>query len=69
MEDLKGLQLPPHVISMNEGDPPRDGGKEHFRKLNQAGVSVSGRVVLGTVHVSTINFWLTQCLRSRVSVI
>eukprot|EP01052_Picozoa_sp_SAG31_P044612 SAG31_NODE_7846_length_1583_cov_3.441375_2_plen_260_part_00 len=48
IEDLKGL--PPHVISCNECDPLRDEGLEYFRKLDKAGVSVNGRVVLGTVH-------------------
>ena len=47
-EDLKGL--PPHVVSVNECDPLRDEGREYFRMLDKAGVSVTGRMVLGTVH-------------------
>ena len=49
VEDLAGL--PPHVISLNECDPIRDEGKEYFQKLSRAGVSVTGRMTLGTVHM------------------
>ena len=49
VEDLGGL--PPHVISLNECDPIRDEGKEYFQKLSRAGVLVTGRMTLGTVHM------------------
>ncbi|MCY3851941.1 MAG: alpha/beta hydrolase fold domain-containing protein [Acidimicrobiaceae bacterium] len=50
--DLKGL--PPHVISVNELDPLRDEGLAYFRKLAEAGVSVSSRTVNGTCHAGDV---------------
>ena len=48
IEDLRGL--PPCTISVNELDPLRDEGLAIYRRLLAAGVSVTGRLVLGTVH-------------------
>jgi acetyl esterase len=53
-EDLKGL--PPHVIAVAELDPLRDEGLEYFRKLRDAGVSVTGRMNLGLVHGAELLF-------------
>jgi acetyl esterase len=53
-EDLKGL--PPHVITVSELDPLRDEGWEYFRKLQDAGVSVVGRMNLGLVHGAELIF-------------
>ena len=52
--DLEGL--PPHVISVNECDPLRDEGVAYYRKLAQAGVSVTGRVNLGLTHGADLIF-------------
>ena len=38
------------VISVNELDPLRDEGLEHFGKLARAGVDVYGRTVNGSIH-------------------
>jgi acetyl esterase/lipase len=46
--DLAGL--PPHVISVNELDPLRDEGLTYYRRLRDAGVNATGRVVAGTTH-------------------
>lgn len=48
VEDLTGL--PPHCISVNELDPLRDEGIEHYRKLLRAGVRAWCRTVNGTCH-------------------
>ncbi len=53
VDDLKGL--PPHVVSVNELDPLRDEGVAFVRKLQAAGVSVVGRVVLGTSHAGDVS--------------
>ena len=53
VEDLKGL--PPHVVSMNELDPLRDEGIAFLRKLQAAGVSAVGKVVLGTGHAGDLS--------------
>ena len=53
VEDLKGL--PPHVVSMNELDPLRDEGIALLRKLQAAGVSAVGKVVLGTGHAGDLS--------------
>ena len=47
-EDLAGV--PPHVISVNELDPLRDGGLAYYRRLLRAGVPAMGRMVAGTCH-------------------
>ena len=52
LEELQGL--PTHVISMNELDPLRDEGCIYHRKLPQAGVSLIGRIVLGTPHAADV---------------
>jgi acetyl esterase/lipase len=52
--DLQGM--PPHVISVNELDPLRDEGIEYYRRLRDAGVSVVGRMVLGTCHGGDVFF-------------
>jgi acetyl esterase len=52
--ELKGL--PPHVISVNELDPLRDEGLAFYRKLLQAGVTVSARTVNGTPHGGDMGF-------------
>lgn len=52
--DLAGL--PPHRISVNELDPLRDEGLEYYRMLNAAGVTASGRIVLGTCHAGDMIF-------------
>lgn len=54
VDDLCGL--PPHCISVNELDPLRDEGLEHYRKLAAAGVSVYARTVIGTVHAADCAF-------------
>ncbi len=53
-EDLQGL--PPHVISVNQLDPLRDEGLAYFRKLLDAGVTVSSRTVNGTCHAGDCLF-------------
>ena len=53
-DDLQGL--PPHVISVNQLDPLRDEGLAYFRKLLDAGVSVSSRTVNGTCHAGDCLF-------------
>ena len=53
-EDLKGL--PPHVISVNQLDPLRDEGLAYYRKLLEAGVSVTSRTVNGTCHAGDCLF-------------
>lgn len=53
-EDLKGL--PPHYILMDELDPLRDEGNAYYRKLAAAGVPVTARVNLGTLHGSALIF-------------
>ena len=57
-EDLQGL--PPHVISVNQLDPLRDEGLAYFRKLLDAGVSVSSRTVNGTCHAGDCLFRVTM---------
>ena len=52
--DLAGL--PAHVISVNELDPLRDEGLAYYRKLLHAGVSVTGRTVLGVCHAADLMF-------------
>ena len=55
----KGTDLaghPPHRISVNELDPLRDEGLEYYRMLNAAGITTSGRVVLGTCHAGDMIF-------------
>ena len=54
IEDLAGL--PPHVIVVNELDPLRDEGLAFYRKLLEAGVSVTGRINLGIVHGADMIF-------------
>ncbi|RDI85243.1 hypothetical protein Vi05172_g4772 [Venturia inaequalis] len=54
VEDLKGL--PPHVVIVNELDPLRDEGWEHFRKLQDAGNAVVGKMNLGTTHGAELIF-------------
>ena len=54
IDDLIGL--PPHVISVNQLDPLRDEGLAYFRKLIDAGVSVSSRTVNGTCHAGDCLF-------------
>ena len=53
-DDLVGL--PPHVISVNQLDPLRDEGLAYFRKLLDAGVTVSSRTVNGTCHAGDCLF-------------
>ena len=50
-EDLAGL--PPHVISVNELDPLRDGGLAYYRRLLRAGVPAMGGLA-GTCHGSEL---------------
>ena len=52
--DLEGL--PPHVISVNELDPLRDGGLAYYRKLISAGIPAVGRTVAGTPHGGDLAF-------------
>ena len=47
---LKGL--PPHVITVNELDPLRDEGIAFSKKLEEAGVSVRTKIIIGTVHAA-----------------
>lgn len=54
VEDLKGL--PPHVVIVNELDPLRDEGWEYFRKLQDAGNAVVGKMNFGTVHGAELIF-------------
>ncbi|MFV0524044.1 MAG: alpha/beta hydrolase fold domain-containing protein [Acidimicrobiales bacterium] len=54
VDDLTGL--PPHVITVNELDPLRDEGIAYFRRLQEAGVPVVGRVNLGLVHGAELIF-------------
>ena len=44
--------LPPHSITVNELDPLRDEGLFFSRKLEEAGVSVSTKIIRGTVHAA-----------------
>ena len=53
-KDLEGL--PPHRIVVEELDPLRDDGIAYFHKLQQAGISVTGRVNLGLVHAAEMVF-------------
>ena len=55
LSDLQGL--PPHLISVNELDPLRDEGLVYYRKLLEAGVSVSARTVNGTPHAGDMSFF------------
>mmetsp|Transcript_20113 Transcript_20113/g.33645 ORF Transcript_20113/g.33645 Transcript_20113/m.33645 type:complete len:344 (+) Transcript_20113:51-1082(+) len=50
--DLTGL--PPHVISLNDGDPLLDEGLAYYRKLMHAGVRVRCRTVNGTAHAGDL---------------
>ncbi|KXT12836.1 hypothetical protein AC579_7611 [Pseudocercospora musae] len=54
IEDLEGL--PPHIISVDELSPPRDGCMASFRNFSAAGVRVSGHVNLGNAHAAGIIF-------------
>lgn len=49
-DDARGL--PPHVIAVDELDPLRDEGVAYLRTLQDAGVSVVGRVNLGLTHAA-----------------
>ena len=51
-DDVKGF--PPTVISVSECDPFRDEGIEFYRLLLHAGVTASGRQVMGTPHSTEI---------------
>ena len=44
--------LPPYSITVNELDPLRDEGLFFSRKLEEAGVSVSTKIIRGTVHAA-----------------
>lgn len=44
--------LPPHVITVNELDPLRDEGLAYSNKLKNAGISVSTKIIKGTVHAA-----------------
>ena len=59
VEELSGL--PPHAISVNELDPLRDEGLEHYRKLVAAGVSVYARTVNGSIHAGDVGAMATWC--------
>ena len=52
VDDL--VEMPPHVISVNELDPLRDEGLDYYRKLMAAGVSVYSRTVNGTCHAGDL---------------
>ena len=47
-DDVRGMV--PTVISVNECDPLRDEGVEHYRLLLRAGVDARCRQVMGTIH-------------------
>ena len=57
-DDLRGL--PPHVISVNELDPLRDEGLAYYRKLVDAGVSVTARTVNGACHAGDVMFGMAM---------
>ena len=44
--------LPPHSITVNELDPLRDEGLAYSEKLKKAGISVSTKIIKGTVHAA-----------------
>tara|TARA_A100000164_G_scaffold304301_1_gene280221 strand:+ start:173 stop:400 length:228 start_codon:yes stop_codon:yes gene_type:complete len=44
--------LPPHAITVNELDPLRDEGLAYSDKLKKAGISVSSKIIQGTVHAA-----------------
>ena len=44
--------LPPHAITVNELDPLRDEGLAYSEKLEKAGISVSSKIIRGTVHAA-----------------
>ena len=44
--------LPPHAITVNELDPLRDEGLAYSDKLKKAGISVSTKIIKGTVHAA-----------------
>ena len=44
--------LPPHAITVNELDPLRDEGLAYSEKLKKAGISVSSKIIQGTVHAA-----------------
>ena len=44
--------LPPHAITVNELDPLRDEGLAYSDKLKNAGISVSTKIIKGTVHAA-----------------
>lgn len=44
--------LPPHAITVNELDPLRDEGLAYSEKLKRAGISVSSKIIQGTVHAA-----------------
>ena len=44
--------LPPHAITVNELDPLRDEGLAYSEKLKEAGISISSKIIKGTVHAA-----------------
>ena len=44
--------LPPHTITVNELDPLRDEGLAYSKKLKKAGISISTKIIKGTVHAA-----------------
>ncbi len=44
--------LPPHTITVNELDPLRDEGLAYSEKLKKAGISISTKIIKGTVHAA-----------------
>jgi acetyl esterase len=53
-DDLAGL--PPHVVSVCELDPLRDEGLVYHRKLLDAGVESTGRIVASVCHAGDVIF-------------
>jgi acetyl esterase/lipase len=54
VEDL--MEMPPHVISVNQLDPLRDEGLAYYAKLLAAGVHAYSRTVNGTCHGGDVLF-------------